>query len=34
MTEKWMPQIIQMINGGDNSDSPLNNYFAENGFES
>lgn len=36
MTENWMPRIINWINGNEDIriDSPINDFFDENGFES
>ncbi len=37
MTEKWLPSFLNWINGEDTNnevDSPLNNFFEENGFSS
>ncbi len=37
MTEKWIPYLFNRVNGENNyndEDSPLNNYFDDNGFSS
>jgi hypothetical protein len=34
MMEKWMPFVLEWINGKEFFDKPLNDYFDENGFSS